>query len=152
MKKKISLPIAITIALVVAAIAFSLAYIIATNKMNAKLTDLGEKHAMFSTLAEVDNFAREKSFHDVDEEILNEELCRAYAKAYEGRVIYLSPFEYSQQKDAYSEGYTTLPLADGSMLIVLTEEQYAQTPDATNGPGADPEARSSTEAVTEAAE
>ena len=83
MKQKVSLPIAVAIALIAAALAFSLAYIIATNSMNKKLTDLGEKQSMFSTLSEADRFCREKSFFDVDEEILTTELCRAYAKAYE---------------------------------------------------------------------
>lgn len=124
MKKKISLPIVITIALIVAAIAFSLAYIIATNSMNAKLTDLGEKQALFSTLSEVDNFAREKSFYEVDEEILTEELCRAYAKAYDGRAIFLTPNEVEDSPYTVNTEYTVLKLADGSAIVILTEEQY----------------------------
>lgn len=134
MKKKISLPVVITIALVCATIAFSLAYIIATKSMNAKLTDLSEKQALFSTLSEVDNFVREKSYYDVDEEILTEELCRAYAKAYDGRVIYLTAEEYSQQSDTFGTEYTVLTLADGSVLVVLTEEQYSAVAE---GPGAE---------------
>ncbi len=132
MKKKISLPIVIAIALICAAIAFSLAYIIATNSMNAKLTDLGEKQALFSTLSEVDNFAREKSFYNVDEEILTEELCRAYAKAYDGRAIFLSSNEFEGSVYESDTEYTVLRLADGSALVILTEEQHnavAVTPD-----------------------
>lgn len=137
MKKKISLPITITISLICAAIAFSLAYIIATKSMNAKLTDLGEKQALFSTLSEVDNFAREKSFYDVDEEILTEELCLAYAEAYEGRVLFLTADEYEGSVYEESTDYTILKLADGNVFVVLTEEQFAKTPEATQGPASD---------------
>lgn len=134
MKKKISLPITITIALICAAVAFSLAYIISTKTMNSKLTDLGEKQALFSTLAEADSFVREKSYYDVDEEILTEELCRAYAKAYDGRVIYLTANEYKDSPYTVDTEYTVLKLADGNVLVILTQEQYNAVAE---GPGAD---------------
>ena len=121
-----------TIALLCAAIAFSLAYIIATNSMNKKLTDLGEKQALFTTLSEVDSFAREKSFYDVDEEILTIELCSAYARAYDGRAIFLTPDEFEGSVYETDTSYTVLKLADGSALVILTQEQYeavAVTPD-----------------------
>ena len=110
--------------MICAAVAFSAAYIIATKSMNAKLTDLGEKQALFSTLSEVDNFAREKSYYDVDEEILTEELCRAYAKAYDGRAVFLTPDEYKDSPYTVDTEYTVLKLADGSVIVILTEEQY----------------------------
>ena len=132
MKKKISLPIVITIALIVAAITFSLGFIIARNSINSKLTDLAEKQAMFSTLSEVDNFAREKSFFDTDEEILTESLCRAYAEAYEGRVLYLTAQEFEGSVYETSTDYTVLKIADGNVIVVLTQAQFeaaAVTPD-----------------------
>lgn len=124
MKKKISLPIVIAIALVCATIAFSLAYIISTSAMNARLTDLSKKQALFSTMADVDSFVRDKSYYEIDKEILTEELCRGYAKAYEGRVLYLTAEEYSDSEYTTESGYTVLTLADKSVLVVLTEEQY----------------------------
>lgn len=127
MKKKISLPMVITIALIAAAIAFSLAYIIATGTMNARLTDLSEKQALFSTMADVDNYVREKSRYQADEEKLTEELCRGYAAAYEGRVLYLTAEEYKDSVYSTESGYTVLMLADGSAMVVLTEEQYTDT-------------------------
>lgn len=124
MKKKISLPIVITIALISAAIAFSLAYIISTSAMNARLTDLSKKQALFSTMADVDSFVREKSYHQVDKEKLTEELCRGYAEAYEGRVIYLTADEYKDSEYTSEAGYTVIVLADSSAMVVLTQEQY----------------------------
>ncbi|MBQ4569893.1 MAG: hypothetical protein IJA62_07590 [Ruminococcus sp.] len=124
MKKKIPLSIVITIALVAAAIAFSLAYVIATASMNAKLTDLGQKQALFSTLSDVDSFVREKSFHNMDQEKLTRELCRGYAQASEGRLLYLTAEEYKDSGYTADKGYTVLTLADSSALVVLSEEQY----------------------------
>lgn len=124
MKKKFSLPIVITIALVTAAVAFSLAYIISTSAMNAKLTDLSKKQALFSTMADVDSFVRDKSYYEINKEKLTEELCRGYAEAYEGRVIYLTAEEYKDSGYTSEDGYTVLVLADSSALVVLTEEQY----------------------------
>lgn len=149
MKKKVSLPIAVAVALIAAAIAFSLAYIIATNSMNKKLTDLGEKQSMFSTLSEADRFCREKSFFDVDEEILTTELCRAYAKAYEGRILYLSPLEFEGSIYQTDSQYTVLKLADGNVIVVLTEDQFTTSPQVADGPesdfGTEPEVDSETE-------
>ncbi len=128
MKKKISLPIVITIALISATIAFSLAYIISTSAMNARLTDLSKKQALFSTMADVDSFVREKSYFEIEKEKLTEELCRGYAQAYEGRVIYLTAEEYKDSEYTSEAGYTVFVLADSSAMVVLTEEQYeAQT-------------------------
>ena len=47
MKKKISLPIVITVALLAAAIAFSAAFIIARASFNSELHQLSEKQALF---------------------------------------------------------------------------------------------------------
>lgn len=124
MKKKLSLPIVIAIALVSAAVAFSLAYIISTSAMNSKLTDLGKKQALFSTMADVDSFVRDKSYYEIDKEILTEELCRGYAAAYSGRVLYLTEEEYAQSEYTSDAGYTVLVLADKSALVVLTQQQY----------------------------
>ncbi len=124
MRKKISLPIVITIAFIAAAIAFSLAYVIATASMNAKLTDLGQKQALFSTLSDVDSYVREKSYHNIDREKLSRELCRGYAQASEGRVLYLTAEEYKESGYTAEDGYTVLILADSSAMVVLTEEQY----------------------------
>lgn len=137
MKKKISLPIAVTVALVAAAIAFSLAYIIATNSMNKKLTDLNEKQSMFSTLSEADSFSREKSFFEVDEEILTEELCRAYAKAYEGRILYLTALEFEGSIYQTDSNFTVLKLADGNVFVVLTQDQFTTSPQVADGPESD---------------
>ncbi len=124
MKKKISLPIVITIAFVAAAIAFSLAYIIATASINAKLTDLGQKQALFGTLSDVDSYVREKSYHNIDQGKLSQELCRGYAEASEGRLLYLTAEEYEESGYTVEDGYTVLILADSSALVVLTEAQY----------------------------
>ncbi len=143
MKKKISLSIVVTIALVVAAIAFSLAYVIATASMNAKLTDLGQKQALFSTLSDVDSFVREKSYHNMDQAKLSQELCRGYAEASEGRLLYLTAEEYKESEYTADNGYTVLILADSSALVVLTQEQY----EALNG--TEPETESTASVVSE---
>lgn len=124
MKKKISLPLVITIALLSAAIAFSAAYIISTSAMNAKLTDLSKKQALFSTMSDVDSFVREKSYYTIEKEHLTEELCRGYAAAYDGRVIYLTAEEYKDSPYTTEAGYTVFVLADSSAMVVLTQEQY----------------------------
>ena len=124
MKKKISLPIVITIALICSAIAFSLAYVIATASINAKLTDLGEKQALFSTLSDVDSYVREKSYYDIDEGKLTQELCRGYAQASQGRVLYLTAQEYQDSGYTAEAGYTVFVLADSSAMVVLTQEQF----------------------------
>lgn len=124
MKKKISLPIVISVVLIVAAVAFSAAYMIATAAINAKLTDLGEKQAMFSTLSDVDSYVREKSYYDANEEYLASKLCEGYAEGYEGRVLYLTAEEYENSDLTPENGYTVLVLADRSAMVVLTQEQY----------------------------
>ncbi|MBQ8000430.1 MAG: hypothetical protein IJ298_04345 [Ruminococcus sp.] len=124
MKKKFSLPIVITIALISAAIAFSAAYIISTSAMNARLTDLSKKQALFSTMADVDSFVREKSYYQINKEKLTEELCRGYAQAYEGRVLYLTAEEYKDSEYTAEAGYTVFVLADSSAMVILTQEQY----------------------------
>ncbi len=143
MKKKIPLSIVITIALVVAAIAFSLAYVIATASMNAKLTDLGQKQALFSTLSDVDSFVREKSFHNMDQEKLTQELCRGYAQASEGRLLYLTAEEYKDSEYTADNGYTVLTIADSSALVVLTQEQYEAIS------GAEPQTETATDSFAE---
>lgn len=124
MKKKFSLPIVIAIALISAAIAFSAAYIISTSAMNARLTDLSKKQALFSTMADVDSFVREKSYYQIDKEKLTEELCRGYAEAYEGRVLYLTAEEFKDSEYTAEAGYTVFVLADSSAMVILTEAQY----------------------------
>ena len=126
-KKKIPLSIAITIAFVAAAIAFSLAYVIATASMNSKLTDLGQKQALFTTLSDVDGYVREKSYHNIDKEKLSQELCKGYAEASDGRVIYLTAEEYKDSEYTAENGFTVLVLADSSAMVVLTQEQYEAT-------------------------
>ncbi len=129
MKKKISLSLTIAIALLSAAIAFSLAYVVATAAMNAKLTDLGQKQALFSTLSDVDSYVREKSYYNIDREKLVGELCEGYADASEGRLIYLTAEEYKDSEYTAEAGYTVLVLADSSALVVLTQEQFEEALD-----------------------
>lgn len=126
MKKQIKLPLVIAIAFIVAAVAFSAAYMIATGVMNTKLTDLGEKQSLFSTLSDVDSYVREKYQGEIDEEKLTEELCRGYAKAFGGDVLYLTSDEYKDSGYTAEEGYTVLELADGSAIVVLSDGQDAE--------------------------
>ena len=123
MKKKISLPIAVAIALLTAAVAFSVAYISATKSMNKKLTDLGEKQAMFSTLTDVDSYVREKSYFDADEDTLTQSLVEGYVNGYEGRVLLLTAEQYKGSEYEKSE-YTKMNVADGCVVVILNEEQY----------------------------
>ena len=123
MKKKISLPIVITIVLLVAAIVFSAAYMIATNSMNRKLKDLGEKQSMFSILADVDSFVREKSYYKPEQTDVEQQAVKGYIEGYDGRVLWLSSEEYENSKYESAE-YMAKGFADGSVVVVLTEEQY----------------------------
>lgn len=127
MKKKISLPIVIAALLIAAAVAFSAAYIISTSSMNAKLRDVSQKQALFTTLSKVDEYVREKYEGDIDEQKLSEELCKAYAEAFGGRVVYLTAEEYKDS--VYAENYTdytVLVLADSSAVVVLGESQMTE--------------------------
>ncbi|MBQ9742284.1 MAG: hypothetical protein IJV88_01235 [Ruminococcus sp.] len=121
MKKRIPISIVIAIALLAAAIAFSAAYIIATSSMNAKLTDVNEKQEMFSTLADVDSFVREKYNGEIDEEKLSQQLCEGYAEAFDGQVIYLTADEVKDSEYTEENGYQVLPLPDGSAVVISAE-------------------------------
>ena len=123
MKKKISLPLVIAIALLAAAIAFSFAYITATKTMNRKLKDLGEKQSLFSTLADVDSYVREKSYYDADQQLIEHESCKGYVEGYEGRVLWFSAEDFKCSKYENAE-YTKMNVADGCVIVILTQEQY----------------------------
>ncbi|MGN0452650.1 MAG: hypothetical protein ACI4GZ_02490 [Ruminococcus sp.] len=127
MSKKVSLPLVIAISLVAAAIAFSLGYVVATSSANKKLTDLSEKQALFTTLADVDSYVREKYEGKIDKKELSDKLLEAYAEAFGGQVIYLSAEEYRGSEYTAQNGYTVLPLADGSAVVVLNSAQYEPT-------------------------
>lgn len=123
MKKKISLPIVIAIVLLVSALVFTIAYKTAIKNMNEKLTDLNEKQQMFSNLAAVDDFVREQSYFKVDQGNRSLKTIEGLVEAYEGRLLLLSSEEYKDSKFASSE-YTKMTIADGNVVVVLTEEQY----------------------------
>lgn len=123
MKKKISLPIVIAIALLVAAITFTIAYVSATKAINKKLTDLGQKQAMFSTLADIDNNMREKSSFDIDEDYLTQKLVEGYVNGYNGRALLLTAQEYKGSEYEKAE-YEKMTIADGCVIVIFTEEQY----------------------------
>ncbi|MBR3971338.1 MAG: hypothetical protein IKJ83_00405 [Ruminococcus sp.] len=124
MKKKISLPIVIAIVLLVSALVFTIAYRTAIKNMNEKLTDLNEKQQMFSNLAAVDDFVREKSFFEVDETNRSLKTIEGLVEAYEGRLLLLSSDEYKDSEYASAE-YTKMTIADGNVIVVLTEDQYS---------------------------
>lgn len=123
MKKKISLPIVIAIVLLVSALVFTIAYRTAIKNMNQKLTDLNEKQQMFSNLTAVDDFVREQSYFKVDEADRSLKTIEGLVEAYEGRLLLLSPDEYKESVYTASE-YTKMTIADGNVVVVLTEEQY----------------------------
>ncbi len=123
MKKKVSLPIAIAIVLLVAALVFTLAYTVAIRSMNKKLIDLNEKQQMFSNLAAVDDFLRENSFYKADTEIKKQKTIKALVDCYDGRALLLTAQQYGESKFSNPE-YATFALANGSRIVVLTEEQY----------------------------
>lgn len=126
MNKKISLPIVIAITLVTAAIVFSVAYLISTSSMNAKLTDLSQKQALFSTLSDVDGYVREKYTGEIDEQKLTHDLCEAYARSIGGCVIYVDSEDASDTEYTAENGYTVMILSDGSLVVVLSDEQGTQ--------------------------
>ena len=125
MKKKISLPVVIAIVLVVSALVFTLAYVIATNNMNKKLSDLAEKQAMFGALADVDNFVRENCEYDADEDARQENSIDGLIKTYDGRVVRLTSEEYKGSKYE-SMNCKTMTVSDGCVIVVLTEAQYKE--------------------------
>lgn len=122
MKKKVSLPIVITIVLIVAALVFTLAYTIAIRSMNKKLTDLNEKQQMFSNYAAVDDFLRENCFQKADQEEKEMKTIEALVGSYKGTYL-LTAQEYKESEFAKPE-YKTFVLANGSVIVALTEEQY----------------------------
>ena len=123
MKKKISLPIVIAIVLLVSALVFTIAYRTAIKNMNQKLTDLNEKQQMFSNLTAVDDFVREQSYFKADEANRSLKTIEGLVEAYEGRLLLLSAEEYKESVYTTSE-YIKMTIADGNVVVVLTEEQY----------------------------
>ena len=125
MKKKISLPVVIAIVLVVSALVFTLAYMIATNNMNKKLSGLAEKQALFGALADVDSFVRENCEYDVDEDDRQENTVDGLIASYNGRVVRLTSEEYKGSKYE-SMNCKTMTVSDGCVIVVLTEAQYKE--------------------------
>lgn len=124
MKKKISLPIVIAIVFLVAALVFTLAYTIAIKSMNKKLTDLNEKQQMFSNYAAVDDFLRENCSLKSDSEQKEMKTIEALVDSYQG--AYLFTAEEYNESDFSNPEYATFALANGSRIVVLTEEQYKE--------------------------
>ncbi len=121
MKKKVSLPIVLCIAFLVAAVAFSLGYVASTVAVNKKITDLSEKHKMFTKLAAVDNSVRQNYGGKIDEEKLSDSLCRAYAESMGDKVLYLSKDEYKDSEYYKSKSPNVFELSDNSAIVILQE-------------------------------
>ncbi len=119
MKKKISLPIVITVALLVAAIAFSVAFIVARASFNSELQQLSQKQAMFGNLADIDRWVRENYEGDIDEDTLNRELCKAYADAIGGDVLYVKAEDFDEAEYKNGENCVTYPLSNGDTMVIL---------------------------------
>lgn len=119
MKKKISLPIVITVALLAAAIAFSAAFIIARASFNSELHQLSEKQALFGNLADIDRWVRENYSGTINEETLIRELCKAYADAIGGDVLYVKAEDFDEAKYKKGENCAVYPLSNGDTMVIL---------------------------------
>ena len=98
MKKKVSIPVLVTVALIAAALAFSAAYIIATESTNAQLADYSEKQAMYSSLSNFD-----------------------------GEVKYLTAEEFEAGSYTEADGYTVVKLSDGAVIVISENSEKPLT-------------------------
>ena len=119
MKKRISLPIAIAAVLLAAAIAFTAAFLIARASFNSGLQQLSEKQALFGNLADIDRWVRENYEGDIDGEALSRELCKAYADAIGGDVLYVKAEDFDEAKYQKGENCVTYPLPNGGIVVIL---------------------------------
>ncbi len=119
MKKKISLPIVITIVLLVAAITFSIAYTVARTSFNKELQQFSEKQAQFNTLADVDRWVRGTYTGEIPEEKLTSELCKAYADAIGPDVLYFTAEEFDSKRYVDGKNCETYPLSNGDVMVIM---------------------------------
>ncbi len=119
MKKKVSLPIVIAAVFLAAAIAFTAAFFIARASFNNELKQLSEKQALFGNLANIDRWVRENYDGNINEEALNRELCKAYADAIGGDVLYIKAEDFDESKYQKGENCATYPLPNGDTMVIL---------------------------------
>lgn len=111
-------PLGITIAVVAvcSAIAFSVAYLVAMNTFNEKVTDLAEKQAMFTKLSQVDSTIRQHYNGDINDEELMNALSSSYAKNVDrDNIIYVPEKDYKEED--YKD-YKSFRISDGSYIVI----------------------------------
>lgn len=111
-------PLGITIAVVAvcSAIAFSVAYLVAMNTFNEKVTDLAEKQAMFTKLSQVDSTIRQHYDGEINEEELMNALSSSYAKNVDrDNIIYVPEKDYKEED--YKD-YKSFRISDGSYIVI----------------------------------
>lgn len=111
-------PLGITIAVVAvcSAIAFSVAYLVAMNTFNEKVTDLAEKQAMFTKLSQVDSTIRQHYDGEINKEELMNALSSSYAKNVDrDNIIYVPEKDYKEED--YKD-YKSFRISDGSYIVI----------------------------------
>ncbi len=78
MSKKISIGAAITLIAIAIAITFCVTLLLATERFNNQISDLKEKEAQYTKLAEVDAIAREHSYFNIESQELNTAIVQGY--------------------------------------------------------------------------
>lgn len=120
MNRKISLGAAIAYMAIVAILAFGAAFFTAWQKFESKVNDLSERSRMYEKIEEIDKFARQYYFGDIDEDQLMSSIAGGYVSGLGDRYgLYLTAEQYSRQSQDY-DGKT----ADIGVSVVKDPSGY----------------------------
>ena len=112
MRKKISLGAAITFMLITAAVTFSLTTVYTLQNFNSKISNIKEREAMYSKLAEIDTSVRKNYIGEIDEQELMDAIARGYVS---GTGDPYGQYMDAQEYSAYLQSY------EGSMVGIGVE-------------------------------
>ncbi|MDP4120252.1 MAG: hypothetical protein Q8876_04245 [Bacillota bacterium] len=119
MHKKISVGITIAIAALATAIAFSVAYITAMSNFNESLQDLNRQKTMYARISEIDSVVRQEYKGKIDEDALNESICKGYILGLNNESIQFIPkdqvYQYTNINNA---NINVVTLSDGSAVVI----------------------------------
>lgn len=125
MNKKISLGAAIAFMAIIAAATFAVTMVFSQNSFNDMVHNVRDREAMFSKLAEVNNFVRQEYYYEVDNDGLMDGTIRGYLEGLgDPYARYLTAAEYSRLNQSYegaSVGIGIVTELDPAGYLVVTE-------------------------------
>ena len=128
MNKRISIGAAITFIAIAMAITITLTMFFSQRLFNEKVSDLAEREAMYSKLAEVDKYVRANEFNTVDEILLGDQLVRGYVSGLnDDYAAYYNAAEYAEEISSLSGqivgiGVTPRQSDDGYIRVISVYE------------------------------